>query len=289
MRKPAETRPMTTVQELHVYPVKSCRGIARQTVKVGATGFEWDRQWMVIDATDTFITQRTHPKLATIDPGLSADALVLSAEGAGSVSVPFGHEGPPVTVRVWNDVCVATDQGDEASDWLSAALGDAVRLVRVGAQMDRKANPQYAGPDPAPVTFVDGYPVLVCNRASLDDLNARMPEPIPMARFRPNLVLEGLVPFAEDRIAALRIGDVTLRLVKPSVRCIITSTDQRSGERSTNPLPVLRKFRFSRELMGVTFGENAVIAAGVGGTIALGARCAARMDDTVSSVGALST
>jgi uncharacterized protein len=286
MRKPAESRPMTSVQELNIYPVKSCRGIARQSVKVRPTGFEWDRQWMVVDSTDTFITQRTHPRLATIEPALSPDALMLNAEGLGALGVPLGHEGPPVTVRVWNDVCVAADQGDEASAWLSEALGDAVRLVRVGVQMDRMANARYAGPDPAPVTFVDGYPILVCNRASLDDLNARMPAPIPMARFRPNLVLEGLAPFAEDRIAALRIGDVTLRLVKPSVRCIITSTDQRSGERSTNPLPVLRKFRFSRELMGVTFGENAVIAAGVGGTITLGARCAARMDDAASGSGA---
>jgi hypothetical protein len=88
-----------------------------------------------------------------------------------------------------------------------------------------------------------------------------MPEPVPMARFRPNLVIGDLPPFAEDRIAALRIGSVTLRLVKPSTRCIVTSTDQQTGARSTNPLPVLRKFRFNKTLLGVTFGENAVVAA----------------------------
>lgn len=283
MAQRVEGRRMTTVQELHVYPVKSCRGIARQTVRLQATGFEWDRQWMVVDATDSFITQRTHPKLATIEPALSPDALALSATGAGTLRVPLEYQGSPVAVRVWNDICAAQDQGDEPSEWLSGVLGDAVRLVRVSAQSDRKANARFAGPDPAPVTFVDGFPVLVCNRASLDDLNTRMPTAIPMARFRPNLVLEGLAPFAEDRIAALRIGDVTLRLVKPSTRCLITSTDQQTGERSTNPLPVLRRFRFSRELMGVTFGENAVIAAGVGGTISVGARCAARRDDVVSA------
>ncbi len=278
MTQRGEGRRMTSVQELNVYPVKSCRGIARQTVRLQPTGFEWDRQWMVVDATDSFITQRTHPKLATIEPALAADALSLSAKGAGTLRVPFELQGPPVTVRVWNDICTAQDQGDEPSEWLSAVLGDSVRLVRVSSQMDRMANARFAGPDPAPVTFVDGYPILVCNRASLEDLNARMPKPIPMARFRPNLVLEGLGPFAEDRIAALRIGDVTLRLVKPSIRCIITSTDQQTGERSINPLPVLKQFRFNRELMGVAFGENAVIAAGVGGTISVGARCAARMD-----------
>jgi uncharacterized protein len=273
---------MTTVQELHIYPVKSCRGVPRQTVQLHATGFEWDRQWMVVDATDTFITQRTHPKLATIEPTISDNALALSAKSVGSTRVALEHEGPPVTVRVWNDVCVAQDQGDEASEWLSTALGDAVRLVRVSPQTDRKANARFAGPDPAPVTFVDGYPILVCNRASLDDLNTRMPAPIPMARFRPNLVLQGLAPFVEDRIAALRIGDVTLKLVKPSTRCLITATDQQTGERSNNPLPVLRKFRFNRELMGVAFGENAIIAAGIGGTISIGARCAARMDDAAA-------
>ncbi len=278
MTQRGEGRRMTSVQELNVYPVKSCRGIARQTVRLQPTGFEWDRQWMVVDATDSFITQRTHPKLATIEPALAADALSLSAKGAGTLRVPFELQGPPVTVRVWNDICTAQDQGDEPSEWLSAVLGDSVRLVRVSSQMDRMANARFAGPDPAPVTFVDGYPILVCNRASLEDLNARMPTPIPMARFRPNLVLEGPGPFAEDRIAALRIGDVTLRLVKPSIRCIITSTDQQTGERSINPLPVLKQFRFNRELMGVAFGENAVIAAGVGGTISVGARCAARMD-----------
>jgi uncharacterized protein len=271
---------MTSVQELHVYPVKSCRGIPQKSVRLMPTGFEWDRQWMVIDSTDCFITQRTHPKLATIEPVLHPDALVLNAAGAGSLVVPFRSSGASVTVRVWNDVCIAQDQGEEASEWLSAVLSDALRLVRVGVEMDRKANARYAGTDPPPVTFVDGYPILVCNRASLEELNARMPSPVPMSRFRPNLVLEGLTPFAEDRIAALRIGDVTLRLVKPCTRCIITSTDQLTGERSMNPLPVLRQFRFSRELMGVAFGENAVVAGGVGGTIALGARCAVRLDDS---------
>ncbi len=274
---------MTRVQELYIYPVKSCRGIPQETVRLMPTGFEWDRQWMAIDATDSFITQRTHPKLATVEPVLHPDALVLNAAGAGSLRVPLQHVGPSVTVRVWNDVCIAQDQGDEASAWLSAVIGDATRLVRVGTAMDRMASARFAGPEPAPVTFVDGYPILVCNRASLDELNTRMPAPVPMARFRPNLVLEGLAPFAEDRIAALRIGDVTLRLVKPSVRCVITSTDQLTGERSTNPLPVLRQFRFSRELLGVTFGENAVIAGGIGRTITLGTRCAARMDDSAST------
>jgi uncharacterized protein len=273
---------MTSVEELYVYPVKSCRGIPQQSVRLLSTGFEWDRQWMVIDATDCFISQRTHPKLATVQPALTEGALLLSAAGTGTLRIALDREGPSTTVRVWDDFCIARDEGDEASEWLSAALGDAVRLVRVGAQMNRTANARYAGPDPAPVTFVDGFPILICNRASLAALNGRMPQALPMSRFRPNLVLDGLEPFAEDRIAALSIGAVTLRLVKPCTRCIITSTDQLTGERSINPLPVLRQFRFSRELKGVMFGENAIVAAGAGSTITLGACCAPRLDASAS-------
>lgn len=274
---------MPTVEALNIYPVKSARGIPLDSVTLAATGFEWDRQWMVIDATDAFITQRTHPRLAVVEPCLEADALRLSAEGLGSVRVPFMRDDEPRTVQVWNDSCIAQDQGDEPSEWLSEAVGDAVRLVRAGPRMVRDANPRYAGPHRAPVTFVDGYPILVCNRASLEDLNARMPAPVPMGRFRPNLVLEGLPPFAEDRIAAIEIGAVTLRLVKPSTRCVITSTDQRTGERSTNPLPTLRQFRFDKTLKGVTFGENAVIAAGVGLQISVGAPCIPRFEDAADA------
>ncbi len=274
---------MLTVHALNIYPVKSARGIPLDSVRLVATGLEWDRQWMVVDATDSFITQRTHPRLARVVPSIERDALGLSAEGLEPITVPLAGEGAPITVQVWNDTCIAQDQGDEASEWLSEAIGDAVRLVRVGPRMERVASPRYAGPDRAPVTFVDGYPVLVCNPASLEDLNARMAAPVPMERFRPNLVVGGLAAFEEDRIAAIEIeasrgAPVTLRLVKPSTRCVITSTDQRTGERTTNPLPVLKQFRFDRVLKGVTFGENAVIAEGVGQILAIGARCRVRYD-----------
>jgi len=274
---------MPTVQALHVYPIKSARAVPLGSVRLAATGFEWDRQWMAVDAADSFITQRTHPRLARVVPSIGTEMLTLSAGGLEALDVPLAMQGAPVTVQVWNDTCIAQDQGDEAAEWLSEAIGDVVRLVRVGPQMARTANPRYAAPDLAPVTFVDGYPMLVCNTASLEYLNSRMPSPIPMERFRPNLVIGGLSPFEEDRIAALEIASsggepVRIRLVKPSVRCVIPSTDQRTGERSTNPLPVLRQFRFDRELKGITFGENAVIASGVGLTLDVGAHCTVRSD-----------
>jgi uncharacterized protein YcbX len=264
---------MAIVQELFVYPLKSGRAIARASVRLAATGFEWDRQWMAVDALGTFVSQRTHPHLAQVEAALTGDSLILTARDLKPLHLPLEPRGEDVTVKVWNDRCAGLDQGDGAAEWISAAVGDALRLVRQAPLLDRLASAEFAGPAPTPVSFADGYPFLVCNQASLTDLNTRMPVPIPMERFRPNIVLSGLAAFAEDRIDVLKIGAITLRLVKPCTRCIITATDQKSGARSTNPLPVLRKFRFNRTLLGVAFGENAVASAGVGLDLARGAEC----------------
>jgi MOSC domain-containing protein len=262
-----------TVQELNCYPLKSARGIALTRARLAPTGFEWDRHWLVIREDGTFLTQRTHPALTRIVTAMTGDALVLTSEGLQPLLLPLAPRGGARPVRIWKDSCAGLDQGDEAAAWVSAVIGEPARIVRTPGTPDRNASPQYAGPNPPPIAFSDGYPILVCNRASLDDLNGRLPEALPMERFRPNLVLAGLPPFAEDRIARLEIGAVTLTLVKPCVRCIIPSTDQRTGIRGLDPLPVLRTFRFDRKLRGVTFGENAVITGGVGEVLELGARC----------------
>ena len=271
-----ETR--VSVSELFVYPVKSARGIARSRARVGASGFEWDRQWMLVDAKGTFLSQRTHPQLTRIVPELTDDALVLHASGVPALRVPLDHRGEQVPVRVWKDACVGVDQGGAAHEWASRVVGQAVRLVRVAPDMQRAANPEFAGATPAPLGFPDAYPLLVCNRASLEDLNERLPQRIPIERFRPNIVVSGLPAWAEDRVDTLTMGAVTLRLVKPCTRCSIPSLDPRSGEPSTDPLPVLRKFRFDRALLGVTFGENAVITGGTGCEIERGAQCRVTLD-----------
>ena len=265
--------PSVTVQELNVYPVKSARGIPRTRVRLAATGFEWDRHWMVIREDGTFLTQRTHPLLVHILTELTGEALILTSQRSEPLVLPLAPRGPARPVRIFKDSCEGLDQGDEAAAWVSAVLGEPVRIVRSPAVPGRRANPEYAGPGPAPLAFPDGYPILVCNRSSLDDLNGRLPEALPMERFRPSLVLEGLPPFAEDRIASIEIGHVVLTLVKPCTRCIIPSTDQCTGTRGFDPTPVLRTFRFDRELLGVTFGENAVITRGVGEVLECGAQC----------------
>lgn len=260
-----------SVTGLYVYPVKSARGIARARVTLVPTGFEWDRQWMIVNAAGVFLSQRTHPQLARIVPQVTADALVLNAPGLAALSLPLESHGGRAAVRVWDDACVGIDQGSAAHEWASRAVGEAVRLIRVSPDMARNANPKFAGATPAPLGFPDAYPVLVCNEASLEDLNQRLPERIPMERFRPNLVLRGLPAWAEDHIDMLTLGPVQLRLVKPCTRCTIPSIDQQSGEHSTDPAPALKQFRFSRTLRGVMFGENAVIVRGSGEAIERGA------------------
>jgi len=264
---------VVTISELNIYPLKSGRRISKTSVRLVATGLEWDRHWMITNCAGTFLTQRTHPCMARIETEIADETVTFRAPGPDKLTLPLRPTGAPSSVQVWKDRCEALDQGDAAGHWASAAIGEAARLVRVPAAAKRMANPEFAGPAPIPVAFSDGFPILVCNRSSLDDLNMRMPEPVPMERFRPNIVLDGLPPFAEDHIAAIAIGPARLRLVKPCTRCIITSTDQLTGERSTNPLPVLREFRFNRSLLGVTFGENAVPSEGVGSIIERGAQC----------------
>ncbi len=265
--------PAVIVQDLCIYPLKSAQGIARERVQLDATGFAWDRYWMVIRPDGHFLTQRTHPALARIGVTLTPQGLRLESESAPPLWLALGAAGDAREVKVWKDRCAGLDQGEAAAEWLSAVLGEPVRMVRVPEQPCRRADSTYAATHPAPISFVDGFPILVCSQASLDLLNERLPTALPMNRFRPNLVLAGLEPFAEDRIESLRIGAVRLRLVKPCTRCVIPSKDQRTGVSGVDPLPVLRTFRYDRTLRGVTFGTNAIIEVGAGESIERGAQC----------------
>jgi uncharacterized protein YcbX len=268
---------------LFIYPVKSTRGIALTHAEIVTTGLKWDRRWMIVDEKGLFITQRTHSDLARVVPEITKEALVLRAPGLPDLSVPLEAAGSPLTVKIWDFVGEALETGKEAHEWLSRFLGEPVRLVTVSPGVSRIANPKFAKTEPAPINFPDGYPFLVCNAASLRDLNNRLPQPVRMECFRPNLVLEGLDPWAEDEIETLDFGGATLRLVKPCTRCAIPSRNFETGESAVNPLPVLRKFRWSKALSGVLFGENATLTAG-GGTLTLGSRCRIRYRRTPRSL-----
>jgi uncharacterized protein YcbX len=259
-----------SVSALFYYPVKSTRGIATERATLSPTGLTWDRQWMVVDAAQRFLTQRTHPHMARIIPEVLDGTLHLSHPELPDLAVPDHADGETLTVRIWDDLCPGTTQAKAADEWLTKAIGEPVRLVRA-CTGGRAASARYAGATPAPIGFPDGYPLLICNAASLADLNTRLPQAVPMERFRPNVVLAGLPAWEEDRIESLTAGAVRMRLVKPCTRCAIPTFDHSSGEPSVNVLPTLKKFRFDRALKGVTFGVNAVIEGGVGEELARGA------------------
>jgi len=260
-----------TLAALTTYPVKSCRGIALDASRLTTRGLEHDREWMLVDRDGRFLTQRELPRLAQIVTELSGSALYLSAPDLPAFSIPLDANAGRVTVTVWRDTLSALDQGDDAASKLSRWLDRKVRLVRFDPAERRYCNPQYAGEHGAHHSFADGYPVLVISAASLADLNERLDDPLPMNRFRPNIVLDGVEAFDEDHFTEIGIGDfVTLRLVKPCVRCRITTTDQVTAQVGIEPLPTLASYRRDDALGGATFGMNAIVVAGEGASIGVG-------------------
>lgn len=261
------------IASLHVYPVKSCRGIDLRDVRVAATGFEWDRRWMIVDSKDRFITQRTHPRLTAITTAIGGGRLRLSTDNLPPLTIDPQHDGARRRVQIWKDSCAGIDAGEEASDWLLALMGEPLRLVRIDESVPRLADPHYAGPVPHPVQFSDGYPLLLISRASLEELNRRLPSPLPMNRFRPSIVVEGVPAHAEDAFTIFRFGRVAIRGVKHCTRCATTTTDQLTGAREAGqePLRTLKTYRWDRKLKGVTFGQNCVLEGGAGETLAVGA------------------
>lgn len=268
---PRATAP-ATVGSLHVYPIKSCRGLTLEQARLTPQGFADDRHWMLVRPNGRFVTQRELPRLALVEVRVAAEGLELRAPGMAPLRVPreSGDTARPVTV--WKFDGSGLDCGAGPAAWFSEFLQTPLVLVAFDPRQPRTCSPEWTQGLHATTEFSDGYPVLVISRASLDDLNARLPRALPMERFRPNLVLEGTAAFDEDRIHELRVGDVTLRLVKPCVRCSITTTDQQRGAvDGVEPLRTLKEFRFDRALRGVTFGQNAIVVGGAGSSLRRGA------------------
>ncbi len=249
---------MITVAELWIYPVKSCQGISLETAQVTHKGFAGDRQWMIVDQGGKFITQRTHPQLARVQTELSNDYLTLKFEQQAPLQISTQQRGDLIPVTVWRSQTQAIDQGDAAATWFSQILDMPCRLVRQSPEHVRPINPDYALWENQPVSFADGYPILLTNTASLAELNQRIGEPnIPMNRFRPNLVVHGDRPFAEDDWQHFKINGLEFVTAKPCERCVVTTTDQKSGDRSPSqePLRTLRQFRYQPQ-QGILFGIN---------------------------------
>jgi hypothetical protein len=270
-------RDTVRIAALYSYPVKSARGIEHAAATLTDAGLAEDRLWMIVTPERRFLTQRELPRLALLVPALSEAALVLHAPGVPELVLVRSAQGSPCRVSVWNDQCAAFDEGDAAAEWLARLLGRACRLVRFDAGEPRLSNRAWTGALIAENRFSDGFPLLALSAASLRDLNARLTVPLPVNRFRPNLLLEGLEPYAEDRIDALHCGPIRLKLVKPCTRCRITTTDQERGELDgEEPLRTLMSYRYDEALHGVCFGQNVIVASGAGETLRRGQEFAVR-------------
>lgn len=272
--------PEVRITRLTVYPVKSMKGIDVDSAELTSAGLAHDRRFMVVRANGRFVTQRDLPRLALIQTALVEDGVRLSLESHGECTVPFTNQGgEPVLTKVWGDECQAVDEGEEVSRWLTSALQgeNPLRLVRMAEGFVRpQGKPLELGEDTHTV-FADAAPFLVANEASLEALNRELDtrglSKVPMNRFRPNIVVRGLEPFAEHGLATLRSAGYGLNLCHPCERCVVTTIDQATAEKDTDWQP----FRTLRDINPVpgkkpapAFGQNAALESGAGARISVG-------------------
>jgi uncharacterized protein YcbX len=259
---------------LYIYPIKACRGIAVPRAEVAERGFRRDRRWMIVDAGGVFVTQRQRPSLALVSVALDGDRvgerMVVSAPDLDPLELPAEHEaGAPRPVQVWRH----RGQGlrhDEGSAWFSRYLGGDHQLVYMPESHRRRVDPQH-GRRGDVVSFADGYPFLLTTQESLDDLNRRLSAPVGMERFRPNIVVAGGAPFAEDGWSKLAIGPVGFRVAKPCERCVVTTVDPSTGKPGREPLRTLATFRAdgARVLFGVNLVHEGTGTITVGDAVAV--------------------
>ena len=250
---------MPVLSQLFIHPLKSTKGLSLPRAKVEPLGLEHDRRWMLVRPDGSFITGREFPSLVLVSAVPTEAGLRVSTPGLPELEVP----APPVgaarlDVTVWNDACSAALAGQEADQWFTRFLGEPVSLVYVDARMERPVDPRYAGPEDR-VGFADGFPLLLLSRASLEELNRQLPRAVRIENFRPNLVVEGCAPFAEDTWKRLRVGGVELEVVKPCARCVFTTVDPLTGQKATDGEPLRTLARVRRIDGKAMFGQNVVV------------------------------
>ena len=244
--------------EIHLHPVKSGATLAVETARLEPRGLEHDRRWLVVEPSGKFVTGRQEPRLVLLRATPVAGGIVLDAPGMPSLRVlaPEGN-ADRIAVTVWGDPIDAAACEAAADAWLTRWLGRPLRLSYMDALAERAVDPEYARPGDE-VGFADAFPLLVLTRGAMDALNAKLAAPLPVERFRPNLVVDGTEPHAEDGWRRIRVGAIELELVKPCVRCVFTTVDPASGrfDASGEPLATLKGYR--RGARGITFGRNAI-------------------------------
>ena len=268
-----------TLDSIHVYPVKSCAGTSPREALLTETGFDLDRQWLVVDGAGSFLTQRELPKMALVQTTLKANELILRAPGMLALHVAVDRVEERTEVEVWGQRVAAFDMGALCAQWFTDFLGRPLRLARFDPESPRHADRKWSGDIAAANAFQDGFPLLVASAASVDEVNRRLAAtghaPVTLARFRPNLVLGGIDANAEDHldeiVFAAAEGPVRLKLVKPCVRCSIPDVDPASGVAGHAVGDVLAQYRADPRMGGaITFAMNAVIVEGIDRTLKSG-------------------
>ena len=266
------SEPTLSLHSLHVYPIKGCAGVAVDDALLIETGLEFDRAWMVVDEHGEFLSQRELPRLVLVQPTLRQRDMILRAPGMLALHIALDAVEDAVRVRVWDDEVDAYDMGALAAQWFSDFLGRPARLVRFNPEQKRLSSKRWTGDIDAENAFSDGFPLLVGSTASLAELNRRLQlageAPVDMARFRPNLVIDGLDAHGEDHLDLLRFttaeGLVVLKLVKPCARCTVPDVDPATATTGHAVGEVLASYRADARVDGaLTFGMNAVIVQGI--------------------------
>ena len=246
---------MYFVQSLHIYPVKSARGLEVKSSGLDRFGLEGDRRWMLTDSEGRFVTQRELPELTELQVDVSPAGLVLK-RGNADIAVPIPETSARVPVTVWEDTVSAADAGDAAAGWLATVFQRPLRLVYMPDDSRRAVDPDYAK-DGETVSFADGFPLLLVSAASAVYLNQRLAQPVGLDRFRPNIVVAGCPAHAEDQWQRLRIGEMVFTVAKSCSRCVVPSLDQNTGARHPELLRVLADYRRGPGRK-VYFGQNLV-------------------------------
>jgi uncharacterized protein YcbX len=281
-----------TIEQIWVYPIKSCGGVGLTEAELTDTGLAFDRAWMVVDAEGEFVTQRELPRMALIQPTFKHGQLVLRAPGMLALHLSLEAAEWPHKVRVWSDTVMAYDMGDLAAQWFSDFLGPEapadlkrLRLVRFDPEVKRACDARWTSGREANTQFADGFGLLVTSTASLAELNQRLAKtgeaPVTMQRFRPNIVLAGVEAHDEDRLGAMTIATgadaaAVIEPVKPCARCPIPNIDPATALSKPAVNDALQGYRQDPRLNGaITFGMNAIVLQGDGQMLRVGQRVTA--------------
>ena len=244
------------LSEIWIYPVKSLGGIRLPAAKVMEKGLKYDRRWMLIDDKNQFMTQRVHHQMALFKPSIDEEQLTIRFKQE-SIAIPFNHPliEVPLESTIWDDTVIAFEVHNEYSKWFSDRLGINCKLVAFPESNSRPIDVRYRVND-AHVSLADAYPFLIIGQSSLDDLNSRLTEPVPMNRFRPNLVFTGGQPYEEDEWKNFTIGNNRFVGVKNCARCAMPTVNQDTAEKGREPLLTLSKYR--RQGDKILFGQNVI-------------------------------